>query len=138
MGVYIKGIEMPTSCYDCRFHEVYSYKDGEKRVCELNWEVLFGDEWGKNFKHPDCPLVEVPKWIPVTERLPEYGEKCLVFFKLHSHNDYYIGVSYCYVQKEGFWSDCGRDYKVTHWMPLPQLPESEGEKCASNTISVDV
>ena len=61
MSILIKGMEMPKSCYDCRFHEVYSYEDGERRVCELNWEVLFGDEWGKNFKHPDCPLIEVPK-----------------------------------------------------------------------------
>ena len=67
----------------------------------------------------------LPKWIPVTEALPEYGEKCLVLFKLISHNDFHISTSYCYVQKEGFWSDCGRDYKATHWMPLPEPPKEE-------------
>lgn len=68
----------------------------------------------------------MPVWIPVTERLPKYGEKCLVHFKLTGHNDFHISVSYCYVQHEGFWSDCGRDYKATHWMPLPEPPK-DGE-----------
>lgn len=64
-------------------------------------------------------------WIPVTERLPEYGQKCLVAFKLISHNDFSIQVSYCYVQKEGFWSDCGRNYKAVAWQPLPEPPKEE-------------
>ena len=69
--------------------------------------------------------LQKPKWIPVTERLPNYGEKCLVVRKLHSHNDFSIGVSYCYVQKEGFFSDTGRDWRVTHWMPLPEPPNGD-------------
>lgn len=65
------------------------------------------------------------RWISVEERLPVYGEKCLVAFKLIGHNDWSIQVSYCYVQKEGFWSDCGRDYKAVAWMPLPKPPKEE-------------
>ena len=64
------------------------------------------------------------RWISVEERLPVYGDKCLVAFKLNGHNDWSIQVSYCYVQKEGFWSDCGRDYKAVAWMPLPE-PQKE-------------
>lgn len=81
-------------------------------------------------KKQEIDLVELtgevaskPRWIPVMERLPYYGEKCLVVLKLAGHNDQLIHTSYCYVQKEGFWSDCGRDYHVTHWMPLPEPPE---------------
>lgn len=61
-----------------------------------------------------------PRWIPVTERLPGYGEKVLVTF----HNKYIdrttIGVSSCYVQKEGFFSDTPFDYAPIAWMPLPE------------------
>lgn len=69
--------------------------------------------------------LERDRWISVEERLPEYGEKCLVAFKLNGHNDWSIQVSYCYVQKEGFWSDCGRDYKAVAWRPLPEPPKEE-------------
>ena len=73
----------------------------------------------------EVPSAPVPHWIPCSERLPAYGEKCLVTFKLNSHNDTHIGVSYCYVQKEGFWSDTPFEYKAVAWMPLPE-PYKEG------------
>lgn len=63
---------------------------------------------------------EAVRWIPCGERLPAYGEKCLVTFALNSSNYKKVAVSYCYVQKEGFWSDTGRDYKAVAWMPLPK------------------
>lgn len=69
--------------------------------------------------------LERDRWISVEERLPVYGEKCLVAFKLNGHNAWSIQVSYCYVQNEGFWSDCGRDYKAVAWMPLPELPKED-------------
>jgi hypothetical protein len=64
---------------------------------------------------PDwCPLPEASGWIPVGERLPEPGVRVLVVV-------------------EGGWIDVGirdgdgvRAYsggRVTHWMPLPSLPE---------------
>ena len=68
----------------------------------------------------------VDGWIPVSERLPAYGEKCLVTFALISSNYKKVDASYCYVQKEGFWSDTGRDYKAVAWMPLPK-PYKGGE-----------
>lgn len=61
-----------------------------------------------------------PKWIPCSERLPEYGTKCLVTYALHEHNDCIVTISYCYVQKEGFWSDRPFGHKVIAWMPLPE------------------
>ena len=67
------------------------------------------------------------RWIPVTERLPKYGDKVLVTF----HNKYIdrtiIGVSYCYVQKEGFFSDKPFDYAAVAWMPLPQPWKGEND-----------
>ena len=54
----------------------------------------------------------VPSWIPVSERLPKFGQKVIAYsdcvhFCWFWHNDNYS------------WS------KVTHWMPLPEPPKEE-------------
>lgn len=67
------------------------------------------------------------QWIPVSERLPEYGEQVVVNFHNEQIGRNRIGVSYCYVQKEGFFSDVPFEYKVVAWMPLPE-PYQEGEQ----------
>ena len=60
-----------------------------------------------------------PKWIPVTERLPEQKGYYLVF----SHG--VIGTAY-YGSK--WWTEDSRIYEpqITHWMPmLPEPPKEE-------------
>lgn len=68
-----------------------------------------------------------PKWIPVTERLPDYGTTVLVY---GSQGGIYTAR---YERARAEW---GRDswWKLnskshicnpTHWMPLPQTPEEE-------------
>ena len=54
----------------------------------------------------------VPSWIPVSERLPKFGQEVIAYsdcvhFCWFWHNDNYS------------WS------KVTHWMPLPEPPKEE-------------
>lgn len=65
------------------------------------------------------------KWIPVTERLPEDDGEVLC---INDYHFYIVGWLYCddvgnYICE----SDNEIMYDVTHWMPLPQPPESEGE-----------
>ena len=68
------------------------------------------------------------RWIPVTERLPEYGVRVLA-------TDMYEGDDYTGIRTreeypddtDGCWYDerC-RWYPIddaTHWMPLPKVPE---------------
>ena len=82
-----------------------------------------------------------PKWIPVTERLPEKDGKYLVFRKIHhislcavygfakdgrkvDEYDFetkWENVWYCYDPEYGYYVIDS----VTHWMPLPEPPKEE-------------
>lgn len=72
-----------------------------------------------------------PKWIPVTERLPEVGKKILVFaygndtltarMKKQTENGHPV------FECNGIFLEMAKLGRITHWMPLPQPPESEGE-----------
>ena len=80
--------------------------------------------------HDRCMEIEIEKrfaiekhgqWIPCSERLPEYdGEMYLVTDYCEQINRRRLHISYCYVNREGFWSDVPMGYKVVAWMPLPE------------------
>jgi hypothetical protein len=65
----------------------------------------------------------VPKWIPVSERLPVEFENVLVANKRGKHYDidkaWWNGSFFDRCAKGGY-------HNITHWMPLPQPPK-EGE-----------
>ena len=68
-------------------------------------------------------LREQVRWIPVSERLPEYQQRVLFFSERIS-----LGV---HSEKARYWATDGYTYPgdwyntVTHWMTLPQPPEAE-------------
>lgn len=73
----------------------------------------------------------LPRWIPVSERLPERGERTLVrcLGKLYGPQTY-VGT-FCEVPFPAgcglhrYWDsdECDTYLSVTHWMPLPEPPE---------------
>ena len=79
------------------------------------------------------------KWIPVTERLPEDGDQCLVTvkYKYAYEKEYSIDVDVATYRPEGGYIDYWDTYNdwnegqqylhVTHWMPLPEPPEEVRE-----------
>lgn len=73
------------------------------------------------------PAVDIPRWIPVTERLPAYGEEVL----LSTNGDCRIGYLVpTYDERQYEWHHLGFFYffnEVDAWMPLPE-PYKEGEQ----------
>ena len=63
-----------------------------------------------------------PKWIPVTERLPDAFKHVLVNIPgMTPHPT----VQEAFLEKNGMWYSNGFRYsaeEITHWMPLPQPP----------------
>ena len=67
-----------------------------------------------------------PKWIPVTERLPKYGERVLVFggftmYVAYYDKNRYGGESWHKLNSKSHYCN------PTHWMPLPEPPKEETE-----------
>lgn len=75
------------------------------------------------------PATLAPKWISVEERLPNPRTVCLGYYK-HSYcdNDGFWIISTVLFDGEKF--KVGSDYKVTHWMELPEPPKRKGENDA--------
>ena len=68
--------------------------------------------------------VTVQEWISVDDMLPEEKVNCIVHYKhAYCDNDDYWAIGICFYDGEKFQLD--QAYKVTHWMPLPQLPKGE-------------
>ena len=65
---------------------------------------------------------KLPRWIPVTERLPEQGKRYLVI-----RFDEVTKTQFIYIlwhdAHDLWWNRLYKgQYNVTHWMPLPELP----------------
>ena len=122
MSILIKGIPMPRDCWECGVQI--------NPLCAT--KGLFDFE--TRGKRPDnCPLAEAPRWIPVTEKLPEERinpntrdfeyVQCVTIWGDVRPFKYGTPIG----QKEAhFWNGAGYvDAYVTHWMPLPEPPKGE-------------
>lgn len=98
--------------------------DALKKTAELNSELQ------TTLK---SVVEKIPKWIPVSERLPdvelkEYRKKypkeeCIeVIVAIKGATD----TTTLYYDGEAFEDEYGRPFEVTHWMAMPELPEVLG------------
>ena len=77
----------------------------------------------KNAEFPDD--VRNMKWIPVSERLPEYCDFVLVYTI-----DKTVGEAILDKGRKFYWVNTDEDAEpiaVTHWMPLPTPPKEEDD-----------
>lgn len=75
---------------------------------------------------------QVPRWIPVTERLPENGVPAFINYIGNDGGKYHPDGTAAWTDHGCFWwegslEDCDTEVAVpiTHWMPLPEPPEVE-------------
>lgn len=111
-------------------HDKYFARDMEAAdaIKELQQQVehYHGcmNEW---FEAAQEYKAELPRWIPVTERLPKYGDWVLgIGPKKGYHVCEYRGISHFVYGGDSPWfSANGRAITVTHWMPLPTPPKEK-------------
>lgn len=65
------------------------------------------------------------RWIPCSVRLPEVDDYYLCVYHFDGHKKKRITTFFCYATDPNphFQDENHYGLKVTHWMPLPELPE---------------
>ena len=131
--------------YEDLIKELREYSNARKgEIAEITKEAADAIEelQGKTHileKLADHWCNKVPKWIPVTERLPEKDIEVLVFAEgiiEGFFGDTVIAISKRYdfkifTDSEGVevwkspWQYFLKDYEITYWMPLPEQPKEE-------------
>lgn len=101
-----------------------------------NGDMISSEEVEQAIKDaPTVDAVEVVRWTPVTERLPEENGNYIVT-ACDEGCSYGEGIWYDtvvvvaeYYNGSWTWDENGTEYDlcgiVTHWMPLPQPPKGE-------------
>ena len=72
-----------------------------------------------------CEVKSLPKWIPVTERLPEESGSYLIYVVGGEFKQWSM-VTMAYYHKIFYYDDREDNFdQITYWMPLPQPPEDK-------------
>jgi hypothetical protein len=104
------------------FVKEYSFKDIREVYTNGSWLIptFRVEQMMEHFAKPE--------WISVKDRLPEKSVPVLICAAGHRVTAYYDKVKEVFRLTEDdnlyYLTKC-----VTHWMPLPEPPESEGEIC---------
>lgn len=74
-------------------------------------------------------MAEEMKWIPVTERLPDYFGVFIIAVRMPYREGLFAdSADFDPFAKTWIPSLCwGKGYEVTHWMPLPEPPKEDSK-----------
>ena len=120
--------------------------EGKELLLQFNEETGLWEEYKEPYGVVECQTKEDyeyvkkavkhynkhGKWIPVSEKLPERFEGVLLWCV--SNKDAFIGF------KNGCGEWCipgfetGINFRITHWMPLPEAPEESDRKENNNDL----
>ena len=125
-------------CHDCPYEKPCAGTMGDGLYCEAADAIEELQQTVEHYKgcsddwyREACDYkAMLPRWIPVTERLPQEWKSVLTCQPYVGDEDkplirvsWYIG--------NGSWRECEMANKlvlpVTHWMPLPEPPKEETE-----------
>ena len=66
-----------------------------------------------------------PRWIPVTERLPDAGDRVLCYCRANIYEVMKMRTDGAWVHNDKVYDSAYMSGFVTHWMPLPEPPKEE-------------
>lgn len=96
MGVYIKGMDMPKSCYDC---------DIGVCICNRYYDPNFDINDTQIKRHPDCPLVEVKdphgRLIDADELIAKHEKEKIRDYDFHVCAENWIANAPTVLEAEG-------------------------------------
>lgn len=133
MSVLIKGMEMPTEegklMYDdlvkrlrepCQYENCILCQQAAIAIEELS---LTAESYKRSMEAWADEAANVqPRWISVTERLPEEYETVLLVTRA---GEVIVGFYEYDSEYESFCDMSGFRKLCTHWMPLPEPPKEE-------------
>ena len=110
-------------CKDCAMHE-------DKQRCQENLLDKAAEAIERLTAENAALREKVPRWISVEDRLPEVWineeDDMLVNYMIYSP-DFGVDIG-SYHAKAQRWVCMGLPCSVTHWMPLPEVPEEHNGK----------
>jgi hypothetical protein len=89
------------------------------------WEAFWEKEANEALKKFQTTVARMPRWIPVTERLPEVGEQVLCYCRANIYEVMKMRTDGVWVHNDKVYDSAYMSGFVTHWMPLPGAPTEE-------------
>ena len=118
LNMAIEALDQEPSCRNTRQVDLISRQDAidalyDKGLSMTEWGELLTMKWSDIQKCIEQLPSAEPKWIPISERLPEVGQYVLASV----HTDYaeHNIILTRYEGRQPFWSNG----IITAWMPLP-------------------
>jgi hypothetical protein len=112
----------------CQYENCILCQQAADALEERQKKLAFEEQNAKAFLHTAHKLLdELPCWIPVSERLPEYGATVLVYGSKGGIYTARYERARTEWGRDSWWKLNSKSHicNPTHWMPLPEPPKEE-------------